>query len=149
MLRRIFGPKRDEVTGDWRNLHNEDLHNFDSLPNIIRMTKSRRMWWAGHVAQMGEMRNGNRILLGKPEGKRQLGSPRRRWVANIKIQRVSNIFVPGSVGYVACPRSAAGSQPVLPLWRGVGDNDSLDWRQPPSALIVCRVGWHKDVWNAL
>jgi hypothetical protein len=68
VLRRIFGPKRDEMTGDWRKLHNEELHNLYSSPNIIRMIKSRRMKWAGHVARMGETRNAYRILVGKPEG---------------------------------------------------------------------------------
>jgi hypothetical protein len=67
MLRRIFGPRSDEVTGDWRKLHNEELHNLYSSPNIIRMIKSRRMRWAGHVARMGETRNAYRILVGKPE----------------------------------------------------------------------------------
>jgi transcription termination factor 2 len=86
VLRRIFGPKRDEVTGDWRKLHNEELHNLYSSPNIIRMIKSRRMRWAGHVARMGETRSANRILVGKPEGKRPLGRPRRsRYVDNIKM----------------------------------------------------------------
>jgi hypothetical protein len=84
VLRRTFGPKRDEVTRDWRKLHNEGLHNLYSSPNIIRMIKSRRMTWAGHVARMREKRNAYRILVGKPEGKRPLGRPRRRWVDNIK-----------------------------------------------------------------
>jgi hypothetical protein len=82
MLRRIFEPKRDEVTGEWRKLHNGELHNFYSSPNIIRMIKSRRIRWAGHVARMGDA---YRILVGNPEGKRPLGRPRRRWVDNIKI----------------------------------------------------------------
>jgi hypothetical protein len=73
LLRRIFGPKRDEVTGDWRKLRNEEVHNLYSAPNIIRMIKSRRMRWAGHVARMGERRNVYGILVGKPEGKRPLG----------------------------------------------------------------------------
>jgi hypothetical protein len=85
VLRRIFGPKRDEVRGEWRKLHNEELHNLYSSPNIIRMIKSRRMRWAGHVARMGEKRNACRILVGKPEGRRPLGKPRRRCVDNIKI----------------------------------------------------------------
>jgi hypothetical protein len=84
VLRRIFGPKRDEVTGDWRKLHHEELHRLYSSPSIIRMIKSRRMRWAGHVARMGEKRNAYRIL-GKPEGKRPLGRPRCRWVDNIKM----------------------------------------------------------------
>jgi hypothetical protein len=75
VLRRIFGPKREEVTGEWRKLHNEELHNLYSSPNIIRMIKSRRMRWAGQVARMGEKRNAYRILVGKPEGRRPLGRP--------------------------------------------------------------------------
>jgi hypothetical protein len=85
VLRRIFGPKRDEVTGEWRKLYNEELHNLYSSPNIIRMIKSRRMRWTGHVARMGEKRNAYRILVGKPEGRRPVGRPRRRWVDNIKM----------------------------------------------------------------
>jgi hypothetical protein len=72
VLRRIFGPKRDEVTGEWRKLHNEELHILYSSPNIIRQTKSRRMRWVGHVACMGE-RNVYRVLIGKPKGKRPTG----------------------------------------------------------------------------
>jgi hypothetical protein len=82
---RIFGPKRDEVTRGWRKLHNEELHNLYSSPSIIRMIKSRRMRWAGHVTRMGEARNAYRILVGKPEGKRSLRRPRHRWVDNIKM----------------------------------------------------------------
>jgi hypothetical protein len=85
VLRRIFGPKRDGVTGWWRKLHSEELHNLYSSPSIIRIIKSRRMRWAGHVARMGEKRNVYRLLVGKPEGKRSLGRPRRRWIDNIKI----------------------------------------------------------------
>jgi hypothetical protein len=83
VLRRIFGPKTDEVTGGWRNLHNEELRDLYSSPSIIRIIKSRRMRWAGHVARMGEKRNAYRLLVGKPEGTRPLGRPRRRWVDNI------------------------------------------------------------------
>jgi hypothetical protein len=71
------------VTGGWRKLHNEKLHNLYSSPSIIKMIKSRRMRWAGHVARMGENRNACRIVMGKPEGKRPLGRPRCRWVDDI------------------------------------------------------------------
>jgi hypothetical protein len=83
VLRRIFGPKRDEVTGKWRRLHNEELDLYLS-PNIVRVIKSRRMRWAGHVARMGEKRGAYTILVGRPEGRRPLGRPRRRWEDNIK-----------------------------------------------------------------
>ena len=73
VLRRVFGPKRDGVTGEWRKLHNEELNDLYSLPNIVRVVKSRRMRWAGHVSHMGEDRGVNRVLVGKPEGKRPLG----------------------------------------------------------------------------
>jgi len=76
-LRRVFGPKRDEVTGEWRKLHNEELSYLYSLPNIVQVAKSRRMRWAGHVGRMGEERGVHRVLVGKPEGKRPLGRPIR------------------------------------------------------------------------
>ena len=82
--RRIFGPKRVEVTGEWRKLHNE-LNNLYSSPNIVRVIKSRRMRWARHVARMGEGRGVYRVLVGRPEGKRPLGRPRRRWDDNIRM----------------------------------------------------------------
>ena len=84
VLRRIFGPRRVEVTGDWRRLHNEELNDLYCSPNIVRVIKSRRMRWAGHVARMGEERGVYRVLVGKLEGKRPLGRPRRRWVDNIR-----------------------------------------------------------------
>jgi hypothetical protein len=84
-LRRVFGPKRDEVTGKWRKLHNEELNYLYSLPNIVRVVKSRRTRWAGHVARMGELRGLHRVLVGKPERKRPLGRPIRRWEDNIKM----------------------------------------------------------------
>ena len=85
VLRRIFGLRRDEVTGERRRLHNEKLNDLYSSSNIVRVIKSRKMRWAGDVARMGEERGGNRILLGKPEGRRPLGKPRRRWVDNIRM----------------------------------------------------------------
>jgi len=85
VFRRVFGSKRDEVTGEWRKLHNEELRDLYSLPNIVRVVKSRRMRWAGHVALMGEERGVHRVLVGKPEGKRPLGRPRRGWEDNIKM----------------------------------------------------------------
>ena len=85
VLRRVFGPKRDEVTGEWRKLHNEEISDLYSLPNIVQVVKSRRMRWAGHVACMGEGRGVHRVLVGRPEGKRPLGRPRRRWGDNIKM----------------------------------------------------------------
>ena len=85
MLRRVFGPKRDEVTGEWRKLHNEELSDLYAFPYILRVVKWRRMRWAGHVARMGEGRGVHRVLIGKPEGKSPLGGPRRRWEDNIKM----------------------------------------------------------------
>ena len=84
VLRKIFGAKRDEITGKWRKLHNAELHALYSLPNIIGNLKSR-LRWAGHVARMEQFRNANRVLVGKPESKRHLGRPRRRWEDNIKM----------------------------------------------------------------
>jgi hypothetical protein len=84
-LRRVFGPKREEVTGEWRKLHKEELNDLYSLPNIVRVVKSRRMRWAGHVVRMGEDRGVHRMLVGKSEGKRPLGRLRRRWEDNIKM----------------------------------------------------------------
>jgi hypothetical protein len=80
---RIFGPKRDEVTGGWRKLHNEELRNLYSSPSIIRMIKTRRISWTEHVARMGEKRSACRKLVGKPQGR-----PRRRWVDNVKLDLV-------------------------------------------------------------
>jgi len=85
VLRRIFGPKRDEITREWRKLYNEELNDLYCSPNIVRVRKSRRRRWAGHVACVGEGRGVYRVLMGTPEGKRPLGRPRRRWEDNIKI----------------------------------------------------------------
>jgi hypothetical protein len=85
VLRRIFGPKRNEVMGEWRKWQNEELHNLYSSPDIIRQLKSRRMRWAGHVARMGEDRKVYKVLVGKPEGKRALRRPRHRWEVGIRM----------------------------------------------------------------
>jgi len=85
VLWRIFGPRRDEVTGEWRRLHNDELNDSYSSPNIVRVIKSRRMRWVGHVVLMGEERGVYRFLVGKPKGRRPLGRPRRRWVDNIRM----------------------------------------------------------------
>ena len=79
VLRKIFGPKRDEVTGGWRELHNEEFNDLYSSSSIVQVIKSRRIRWAGNVARMGERRGVFRVLVGKPGGKRPLGRPRRRW----------------------------------------------------------------------
>ena len=85
VLRRIFGPKREEVKGEWRRLHNAELNDLYSSTNTVLVIKSTRMRWAGHVGRMGEKRGAYRVLVGKPEGKRPLGRPRRRWVDNIRM----------------------------------------------------------------
>jgi hypothetical protein len=84
VLRRTFGPERDEVTGEWKKLHNEELRDLYSSPSINKIMEPRRMRWAGHVARMREKRNAYRLLVGKPEGMRPLERPRRRWVDNIR-----------------------------------------------------------------
>jgi hypothetical protein len=85
VLRRISEPKRDKVTGEWRKLHNEELNDLSSSPNFVWVTKSNKMKWTGHVACIGERRGVHRVLVGKPEGRRPLGKPRRRWEDNIKM----------------------------------------------------------------
>ena len=84
LLRRIFGPNRDEITGEWRKLYNEALNDLYSSPNIFRPIKSRRMIWAEHVARMGERRDVYRVVVGKPEGRRPLGRPKLKWEDDIK-----------------------------------------------------------------
>ena len=85
VLRRIFGPRWDEVTGDWRRLHKEQINDLYCSPNIVRVIKWRRVRWVGHVARMGEERGVYRVLVGKPEGRRPLRRTRRRWVDNIRM----------------------------------------------------------------
>jgi len=119
VLRRIFGPMRDEVTGKWRRSHNEELKDLYSSPNIVRVIKSRRMRWAGHVARMGEERGAYRVLMGKPEGKKPLGRPRHRWVDNIRM----DLLVVG-YGYMD--------------WIGLAQ-DRDGWRRLVSAVMNLRV----------
>ena len=85
MFRRIFGSERDEATGEWRKLHNEELNDLYSSPKIVRVIKSRKMKWAGHLVRMGERRDVYGVLIGKPERKRPLGRPKRRWQDIIKM----------------------------------------------------------------
>jgi hypothetical protein len=98
VLRRIFGPKRDEMTGGWRKLHNEELHGLYSSPSNVRVIKARRMRWAGHVSRMGEVRGAYNISVGRPEGRRPLGRPRCRWEDNIKIDQRDIAF--GDVDWI-------------------------------------------------
>jgi hypothetical protein len=100
VLRRVFGPKKDKATGEWRKLHNEKLNDLYSLPNTVRVVKLRRMRWAEHVAHMGEERGVHRVLVGKPEGKRPLGRPRCRREDNIKmdLQAVVGLWGMDGVG---------------------------------------------------
>jgi hypothetical protein len=120
VLRRKFGPERDEVTGEWRKLHSGELHNLYSSPDIIRQNKSRRMRWAGHVARKGEGRNVYRVLEGKPKVKRTLGRPRSRWEDGIRMDLreigwgVCSVGSPGSgegpvTGCCVCGDEPSGS----------------------------------------
>jgi hypothetical protein len=102
-LRRIFGPKRDEVTGEWRKLHKEELHVLCCSPRVIRIMKARRMKWVGHVARMREKRNAYRLLVGKPEGRKPLGRPRCRWSKQLGISRVVLSCMELVTGSHVCP----------------------------------------------
>jgi len=119
MLRRIFGPRRDEVTGEWRRLHNEELNDLYCSPNILRVIKSRRMRWAGHVARMGEESGVYRVLVRKLEGKRPMGRPRRKWVDNVRMD-----LQEAGCGYVD--------------WIGLAQ-DRDRWRTLVSAVMNIRV----------
>jgi hypothetical protein len=99
VLRRIFEPKRDVVTGEWRKLHIEELRNLYSSPDIIMQVKSRRMRWAGYVARMGEERKVYKVLVGKPEGKRPLGRPRHRWEDGIRMDLMEIGWVGVWIGF--------------------------------------------------
>jgi len=103
-LRRIFGPKRDEVIGEWRKVHSEELNDQYCSPIIVRVIKSRRMRWAGNVARMGERRGVYRVLVGKSEGKRPLGRPRRRWEDNINLQAPCVLYIRTGVSLLSRER---------------------------------------------
>jgi hypothetical protein len=120
VLRRIFGPKKDEASGEWKKLHNEELHDLYSSPSIIRIMKARRMRWAGHVARMGEKRNAYGLVVGKPEGRRPLGRPRRRWLDN----SIRMDLVEVGWGYVD--------------WIGL-DQDRDRWRDLVTSVLNLRV----------
>ena len=120
VLGRIFGPRRDEVTEEWRRLYNEELNNLYSSSNIVRVLKSR-MRWAGHVTRMGEEMGAYRVLVGKPEGKRPLGRPRSRWV-DIRMD-----FQEVRYGYMD--------------WIGLAQ-DRDTWRTLVSAVMNLRVPWN-------
>ena len=119
VLRRIFGPRRDEVTGEWRRLHYEELNDLYTSPNIVRVIRSRRMRWAGHVARIGEERGVHKVLVGKPVGRRPLGRPRRRWVDDIRmdLQQVGCVYMD---------------------WIGLAQNRD-SWRTLVSAVMNLRV----------
>jgi hypothetical protein len=122
VLRRICGPKKDEVTGEWRELHNKELRDLYFSPSIIRIIKSRRTRWAGNVAQMGEKRNVYRLLVGKTERKSPLGKPRRRWVDNIKMDLLEVGW--GDVDWVGLAK------------------DRNRWRALVNSVLNLRVPWN-------
>jgi hypothetical protein len=119
VLRRTFEPRRDDVTGEWRRLHKEELNYLNSSPNIVPVIKSRRMRWAGHVAHIGEERGAYRVLVGKPDGRRPLVRPRRKWVDNIRTD-----LQEGACGYMD--------------WIGLAQ-DRGRWRTLVSAVMNFRV----------
>jgi hypothetical protein len=111
VLKRIYGPKRDEVTGEWRKLHNEELRDFYSSPSNIRIMKARNMRWAGHIARLGEKMNAYRLLVGKREGRRPLGRPKRRWLDNIRMDLVEVRW--GDVDWIALAQDRDRSRALV------------------------------------
>jgi hypothetical protein len=119
---RKYGPKRDEIIGDWRKLYNEELYNLHRLSGIIiRMIKSRRMSWTEHVARIGEKRNTYRVFLGEPEGKRSLRRPRRRWKDNIKVDFREIVW--GCVDWICVVKAKD-------YWQGILVNTAINLRVP-------------------
>jgi hypothetical protein len=111
VLRRIFGPTKDEVTREWRKLHNEEPHDLYSSPSVMRIMKSQRMRWAGHIARIGEKKNEYRLLVGKPEGKGPLEGPRRRWLDNIRLYLVEVGW--GDVEWICLPQDRDGCRALV------------------------------------
>jgi len=109
LRRKIFGPKRDEITGEWRKLHTEELNDLNCSPNIVRVIKSREMRWEGHVARIGDRRGAHGVLVEKPEGRIPFGGRRRRWEYNIKM-------AVQEVGW----RASSGL-----IWLGIGTGEAL------------------------
>jgi hypothetical protein len=135
VLRRIFGLKRDEVTGERRKLHNEELHDLYSSPSIIKIIKTRRMRWAGHVVRMGEKRNAYRLLAGKLEGRRPLGRPRRRWADNIRMDLVEVRW--GGVDWIGLAHDRD-------RWKALV-NSVLNFRVPQNAGNISSVQTSRDL----
>jgi hypothetical protein len=141
VLRRIFGPKEDEVTGDWRKLHSEELKNLYSSPDVIRQVTSRRMRWAGHVARMGAERKVYKVLVGKPEEKKPLGTPRRSWEDGVRMDL-------REIGLGGCglDSTVSGQGPVASCCE-CGDESSVSCRTVLSAevLIVCKTNYLRQI----
>jgi hypothetical protein len=142
VLRRIFGPKRDEVTGGWRKRHNEELHDLYTSPSIIGIIKSRRMRWVGLVVRMWEKRTEYRLLVGKPEGKIPLGRPGHRWVDNIKMNCVETgwggvdwiCLVQDTYSWRAC-ESGNGPSGSIRCWETASDCTTCGLALGPTELV--------------
>jgi hypothetical protein len=139
VLRSIFGPKGDGVKGGWRKLLNEERHELYSSPCVIRIIKWRRIRWAGHVAQIGEMKNVYRLLVRKPEGKRPLGRSRCRWIDNIKMD-LSKIGL-GNVDWIGLAQDRYRWRPlvntVMNLWVSKKCWETIKWLHNLWPLVWC------------